>query len=192
VAVFLQQVDRAVLGLAAVLLLAAAATVALARWRLRRETPPRRAWTRSLAEVAMVAGTMPWLVMALWPIDLPPGAVRWRLLPFTDAAAQLSGPPGEAFAQIIGNLLVFSAIGLFGPVRFHPLTGGARLFALGATASLALEICQQAFGTGRVFSVDDVLLNGLGCLLGGLVSRPWWTGQGTTRTPRGEAGAPAP
>ena len=135
----------------------------------------------------MVAGTAPWLVMALWPIDLPPDTVRWRLLPFTDIVAQLSGPAGEAFAQIVANLVVFFLLGAFAPVRFAVLTGAARLLALGAAASLTLEVSQQVFGTGRVFSVDDVLLNGVGCMLGGLVSRRWWSrGESQVRYERGD------
>lgn len=166
--------DGVLLCVALALPLAGLVTVWLGRRRIRLGLPRSLAWRRSLAEVGMVAGSTPWVVMGLWPIDLPPGVVRWRLLPFSDIAAQLSGPPGEAFAQIVANLLVFFALGLFAPVRFPVLASAARLFALGAAASLALEIGQQVFGTGRVFSVDDVLLNGVGCLLGGLASRRWW------------------
>ena len=153
---------------------AAAIVVVLARRRVRGGLTAGAAWRRSVAEVGMVAGTVPWLVMGLWPIDLPPGVARWHLVPLSDIAGLLSGPPGDAFVQIVANLLVFFAVGMFAPLRSRKLADPMRLVLLGSAGSLALEVCQQAFGTGRVFSVDDVLLNGLGCLLGGLVTRPYW------------------
>lgn len=180
--------DDLLLGVALLAPLAGAAVVGLARWRLGRGLPARQAWSRSVAEVAMVAGTVPWLVMGLWPIELPAGAVRWYLLPLRDLAAQLSGPPGEAFTQIVANLLIFFALGTFAPVRFAALAGSARLLVLGVVGSLTLEISQQVFGTGRVFSVDDVLLNGLGCLAGGLVSRRWWLRRAVSGGRNGSSG----
>lgn len=171
---YLRFYDDVLLAVALLLPLAGAAVVGLARWRIGCGLAARQAWTRSLSEVGMVAGTVPWLIMGLWPIELSADVVRWHLLPLADITAQLSGPAGEAFAQIVANLLVFFALGVFAPVRFAALAGSARLLALGAAGSLTLEISQQMFGTGRVFSVDDVLLNGLGCMFGGLVSRRWW------------------
>jgi hypothetical protein len=153
---------------------AAVATVGLVRWRRGRGAPAGRAWSRSLAEVGMVAGTAPWLPLVMWPTDPPPGTVRVRLVPLTDLAAQLSGTPANAVVQIGGNLLVFAALGLLAPLRFRLLAGGWRLLGLGAAASLAVEASQWVFATGRVFSVDDVLLNGLGCALAGLLGRRWW------------------
>jgi len=122
----------------------------------------------------MVVGTVPWLILIMWPADPPPGTVTTRLVPLTDLAAVLSGPPATAVVQIGGNLLVFAALGVLAPLRFPALAGAWRLFALGASASLAIEVCQKLFVAGRVFSVDDVLLNGLGCALAGLAGRRWW------------------
>ena len=177
---YLRQFESVLICLALALPLAAAVVAGLARLRLSRGQPARRAWSHSLAEVGAVVGTLPWLVMGLWPIDLPPGTQRWRLVPLADVALQLSGPLTDAFVQITANLLVFFALGVCAPVRYPALARPARLLALGAGASLLLEVCQQVFATGRVFSVDDILLNGLGCLLGGLLSRPWWARASTS------------
>lgn len=182
---YLRQFEPVLLGLALALPLAVAAVAGLARLRLARGRPTGRAWAHSVAEVGMVVGTAPWLIMGLWPIDLPPGTQRWRLLPLGDIATQLAGPPGDAFVQITANLLVFFALGACAPVRCPALARPARLLALGAGASLTLEVCQQVFGAGRVFSVDDILLNGLGCLLGGLASRRWWAEMSTSASEPG-------
>ena len=171
---FLLLFDEVVIGTALVVPLLATVAVFVARWRVARGASAAEAWLRTVAEAAMVAGTVPWLVMALWPVDLPPGARRWHLVPLTEIVGQLSGPPGEAFVQIVANLMVFFTLGLCAPVRFPAVATPARLLLLGAGGSLAVEVCQQVFGTGRVFSVDDILLNGAGCLIGGLVSRRWW------------------
>lgn len=175
--------DEVLLGAALLLPLAGAALVGLARWRAGRGVPARHAWRRSAAEVGMVAGTVPWLVMALWPIDLPAGVRRWYVVPLTDIAdLLLAGPPGWAFAQIAANLLLFFVVGVFAPVRLPAAAGLGRLLVIGAAASLTLEVSQQVFGTGRVFSVDDVLLNAAGCALGGALSRRWWAAAVTAVT----------
>jgi VanZ family protein len=38
-----------------------------------------------------------------------------------------------------------------------------------------VEAAQYAFALGRVSSVDDVLVNAIGAVLGGWASRHWWT-----------------
>ncbi len=181
---YLRQFAPVLLGVAFALPCAVAVVVGLARHRLARGSAARQAWIRSLAEVGLVVGTAPWLIMGLWPIELSPDVQRWRLVPLGDIATQLAGPPGYAFVQITANLLVFFSLGACAPVRFAALARPVRLLLVGAAASLVLEVCQQVFGVGRVFSVDDILLNGLGCLLGGLLTRPWWAKEATTVTAR--------
>lgn len=171
---FLEFLDVALVSAAVLIPSAAVTLAALARWRIRRGVPATRAWRRSAAEVGMVAGTLPWLVMTMWPIDLPPDAVRWYAVPLVDLARQLSGSPLDATTQIGGNVAMLLALGMAAPVRWARLAGVRPLLALGVGISLAIETCQQVFGTGRLFSVDDVLLNGAGCLLGGLATRRWW------------------
>ncbi|HEU5110045.1 MAG TPA: VanZ family protein [Micromonosporaceae bacterium] len=188
----------AVLGVLVVPPLAVAAAYALVRWRRGRGMAGGPAVSRSVAEVGAAFGTAPWLLLALWPVDPPPGTAMTRLLPLTDLATQLSGPPLMAAVQIVGNLMLFAALGAFAPVRSAAFAGPWRVFALGVAASLSLEICQRLFATGRVFSVDDVLLNALGCVLAGLVTRHWWrrrpsagSGPGAPRRPGRARSGPA-
>jgi hypothetical protein len=151
----------------------------LAGWRIRRGMPADRARRYSFAEFGMVAGTVPWLILLAVPVQLPPDAQHFYLVPFVDIGWQLTGPPGEAVVQIGGNLLVLFAFGAGAAVRFRALAGAWRLFAAGAALSLGLELVQLATASGRVFSVDDVLLNAAGAVLGGLLTRRWWaTGEG--------------
>lgn len=75
---------------------------------------------------------------------------------------------------IIGNLLVFAALGFFAPMRFAALASVPRILALGAGCSVLVEVAQYVLWLDRVSSVDDVLVNATGALLAGLASRRWW------------------
>ncbi|MEU4420951.1 VanZ family protein [Actinoplanes sp. NPDC024001] len=130
--------------------------------------PRAAAWRRSLAEVGMVYGTVPfvWLTMMPGPgAGVVPGRVS--LVPLRDLATM--GPIG-----ITGNLLIFAAVGFFAPMRFAALASVPRILALGVGCSVLVETAQYVLRLDRVSSVDDVLLNAAGAVLAGLVSRRWW------------------
>ncbi|WP_307868576.1 VanZ family protein [Umezawaea beigongshangensis] len=151
--------------------LAAAVVWALARRRRAAGVAP--AWRTSLAEVGVVHATVPMVWLALMPgsgAGVVPGRVS--LLPLRDLVTM--GPIG-----IVGNLLLFAALGFFAPMRFAALTSVPRLLLLGAGCSALVETAQYVFQLDRVSSVDDVLLNTTGTLLAALASRRWW------RTPAG-------
>lgn len=153
---------------------AALTLVVLARRRAVGE-PRGWAWRRSLAEVGMVYGTTPWVWMTMLPGEHPgtgPGAVS--LVPFRDLAEVLAAGPGTAVVQIGGNLVVFAALGFFGPIRFTSLAAPRRILALAAACSALIEILQYALELDRVSSVDDVLVNTVGAGLAALASRRWW------------------
>ncbi|WFE95327.1 VanZ family protein [Micromonospora sp. WMMD987] len=150
---------------------------ALAVWtlaHLRRATGGTSAWRRSLTEVGMVYGTVPFVWMVLMPGAAPgTGPGRVSLVPLRDLATM--GPVG-----IGGNLLVFAALGFFAPVRFPALASVPRVLALGAGCSVLVETAQCVLLLDRVSSVDDVLVNTTGAVLAGLASRHWWrTGPAT-------------
>ncbi|WP_207939462.1 VanZ family protein [Actinomadura darangshiensis] len=116
----------------AVLPLAALAVWALAR---RRSVTgrPARAWRTALAEVGIVYGTVPWV----WMIMLPgsragevPGRVS--LVPLRDLVTMSTG-------QVVGNLLVFAALGFLVPLRFPALASLPRILALAAGCSTLVE-----------------------------------------------------
>ncbi|HTJ36530.1 MAG TPA: VanZ family protein [Dactylosporangium sp.] len=145
-----------------------AALVALALAGLRRAAEGTSAWRMSLAEVGMVHGTVPFLWITMMPgagAGVVPGRVS--LVPLRDLLAM--GPLG-----ILGNLLIFAALGFFAPMRFAALASLPRILALGAGCSILVETAQYVLRLDRVSSVDDVLVNAAGAALAALASRRWW------------------
>ncbi|MFB7105396.1 VanZ family protein [Streptomyces hydrogenans] len=139
----------------------------------RRRAGVAGAWRLSLAEVGMVHGTLPFLWMTMMPGGgagvVPP---RVSLVPLRDLVVMGS-------LGIVGNLLVFAALGFFAPVRWAAVASPARILALGAGCSLLVETAQYVLRLDRVSSVDDVLVNATGAVLAGLASRRWWRTRAT-------------
>lgn len=136
--------------------------------RRRRAAGDTWPWRRSLAEVGMVHGTLPFLWMTLMPgggEDIVPARVS--LVPLRDLVTM--GPLG-----IGGNLLVFAALGFFVPIRFAAPATLPRMMAVGAGCSILIETAQYVLRLDRVSSVDDVLVNATGAALAALASRRWW------------------
>jgi VanZ like protein len=131
------------------------------------------AWRMSLAEVAMVYGTAPFVWMVLMPgsgAGVVPGRVS--LVPLQDLSTM-------GLLGIVGNLLVLAALGFFAPMRFPALASLPRILALGAGCSVLIETAQYVLQLDRVSSVDDVLLNASGAALAALASRRWWRSRAT-------------
>ncbi len=141
----------------ALLPVAALATVLLRQWR------PSRSWRRSVGEVGMVLGSLPWVWMILLPVRVPPDTKMSHWIPLSDALEQIRD--GKIVVQVGGNLGPLFALGFFAFLRWPGLRWWHALL-IGAGCSLILEVLQRLFASGRVFSVDDILLNALGCALG--------------------------
>jgi hypothetical protein len=136
--------------------------------RLRSAAGATSAWQISLAEVGMVYGTVPFVWMTMMPgsgAGIVPGRVN--LVPLQDLVTM-------GLLGIVGNLLVFAALGFFAPMRFAALASVPRILALGAGCSVLVETAQYVFQLDRVSSVDDVLVNAVGAVLAALASRRWW------------------
>jgi VanZ family protein len=128
----------------------------------------RRTWRTAVAEVGIVYGTLPWVWMTILPGSHAGNApARVSLVPLHDLVT-MPAP------QIVGNLLVFAALGFFAPLRFAALASVPRILALAAGCSILIEVSQYAFQLDRVSSVDDVLLNTAGAGLAALASHRWW------------------
>ncbi|WP_433825866.1 VanZ family protein [Actinoplanes sp. CA-015351] len=145
----------------------------LARRRTAAGDP--HAWRRSVAEAGIVYGTVPWMWMIMLPGDQA-GAVPGRvsLVPLRDLVTVLGAGPLTVVVQVVGNLLVFAALGFFGPIRFAALASVTRVLLLAAGCSVLVEVAQYALRLDRVSSVDDVLLNTAGAGLAALASHRWW------------------
>jgi glycopeptide antibiotics resistance protein len=157
----------------AVLPLSVLAVLGLNALRVRRGGPTPLAMRHSIAEVGMIAGTVPWIWMILTPL---PGQREVRPWPVLDIVTQIHEGAAFAFFQIVGNLLVFAAFGFFAPIRWsiRPLA----VVGIAALASATVEGLQYVLDLGRVTSVDDVLLNatgaGLAALAAGVLARRVW------------------
>ncbi|WRZ89055.1 VanZ family protein [Streptomyces sp. NBC_01007] len=156
---------------------------ALVVWALahrRRAAGVTSPWRMSLAEVGMVHGTVPFLWLTMMP-GAGPGTAprRVSLVPLRDLVTM--GPLG-----IVGNLLVFAALGFFAPMRFAAAASVPRILALGVGCSVLVETAQYVLWLDRVSSVDDVLVNAAGAVLAALASRRWWrtTAQAPSDRPR--------
>jgi glycopeptide antibiotics resistance protein len=123
-----------------------------------------RAWRWSLAEVGMVAGTLPWTWMALTPLPRPAGV---SLVPFADLADQVRTP--GAWAQIFANVVFLLPFGLLAPLRWRWARDPRSVLAAAVACSATLETLQYLLHIGRVSSVDDVIQNGAGAFLGALL-----------------------
>lgn len=167
-----------VLVTAALLPLAVLAVWALARRRSVTGTTPARAWRMSLAEVGIVYGTVPWVWMIMLPgsrAGADAGPARVSLVPLRDLVTILAdGRPVTMAVQVVGNLLVFAALGFLAPLRFAALASLPRILALAASCSVLVEAAQYVLRLDRVSSVDDVLLNTAGAGLAALASHGWW------------------
>ncbi|MEU4421691.1 VanZ family protein [Actinoplanes sp. NPDC024001] len=153
-----------------VLPLAALVVWVLARRRIAGGETPAWAWRRSLAEVGIVYGTVPWV----WMILLPGAEARVSLVPLRDLFTVLAAGPLTVVGQVGGNLLVFAALGFFAPMRFAALASVPRILALAAGCSAFVEAAQYVLRLDRVSSIDDVLINAAGAALAALASRRWW------------------
>jgi glycopeptide antibiotics resistance protein len=146
---------------------AALPLAALGVWTLARRRSAAgvtSAWRMSLAEVGMVYGTVPWV----WMVMLAGGRVSAvSLIPLRDLLTMST-------VQVVGNLLVFAALGFFAPMRFVGLASVPRILTLAAACSVLIETAQYVLPIDRVSSVDDVLLNAAGAGLAALASRGWW------------------
>lgn len=69
----------------------------------------------------------------------------------------------------IGNVVLFVPLGVLAPLASPALRRGARVFALGAGISLCIELSQALFGLGSLGTIDDVIANAGGALLGYVV-----------------------
>ena len=128
----------------------------------------RRTWRTALADVGLVYGTVPWVWMTLLPGSRAGVApARVSLVPLHDLVT-MPAP------EIVGNLLVFAAVGFLAPLRFAALASVPRILALAGSCSILIEVSQYAFQLDRVTSVDDVLLNTAGAGLAAVASRRWW------------------
>ncbi|WGL50975.1 VanZ family protein [Nocardioides sp. BP30] len=178
--------DVVVLSTLAALPIAVLVGWLLARRRRRGRASARWAWCSALCEVGIAYGTLPWVWLTMLP-GSGAGRVHGQLslVPLRDLQTMPT-------YQVVGNLLVFAALGALGPVRFRALASLPRIVVLGAACSALIETAQYVLPLGRVASVDDVLLNTAGAGLAAVLTWPWWRrDRSTAAAPVGDTRATA-
>jgi glycopeptide antibiotics resistance protein len=102
-----------------------------------------------------------------------------NVVPLSTLRFQIDGgiTPFE-LRQIVGNLLLFLPLGIYGPILTPRLRSLPAILLIGAGLSALIELGQLVVATlygfpVRVADVDDVLLNALGVLVGYLLWRAW-------------------
>lgn len=89
-----------------------------------------------------------------------------NLVPFHTILPQLLGHGNGLIAKVnlLGNILPFIPIGFLVPVIYRRMTW-PRAILLAIATGLFMEVLEVIFHVG-IFDVDDIILNGLGVLIG--------------------------
>jgi glycopeptide antibiotics resistance protein len=111
-------------------------------------------------------------VLTLGPGDTSGTGAQDNLRPFATINRALDRGTFLALFQVVGNGLLFVPFGFLAPLAFPRLRVLTAVF-VAAAASAALEIVQLTHIAGRIFDVDDVILNVAGACLGGLIAGIW-------------------
>ncbi|WP_344678046.1 VanZ family protein [Saccharopolyspora taberi] len=108
-----------------------------------------------------------------------------------DVSMALTAHPGDSlpWVQLAGNVILLLPLGMLVPQRW-PWFDNLGKIAMGALAlSCTIELVQFLAISGRVASSDDVVLNTIGAVIGGLLIRaPWRSTRGDELTPQHSAG----
>ncbi|MFF4099100.1 VanZ family protein [Streptomyces sp. NPDC001903] len=158
----------------------------------RKRRRPAHPAVRASAMVTAFAGTVLFGVV-LARLTLEPSAASAALVhanvrPGHSISAYLHGTSTiEAARQLGGNVLLGLPFGVLLPVLLPPARGLLRVGAVTVCLMTLVELVQGALVTGRVFDIDDVILNTAGALLGYLLigrrlgravhprRRHWWS-----------------
>lgn len=92
--------------------------------------------------------------------------------PFAEINRSLADGSLRSLAQVVGNALLFAPFGVLVPLSFPRLRILTAVLAA-AVASASVEIVQLTHLAGRMFDIDDVILNVTGACVGGLLVALW-------------------
>jgi glycopeptide antibiotics resistance protein len=130
------------------------------------QRPPGRpsGWVRPAALVYVAALAVLTLLPIAWfgrPDDYRP-----QLVPFEGILVELEESPLGALADLFGNVLLFAPLGFLLPLLIPAIRRWWQALAVGAGISLLIELYQLTWPLVRKASVDDLLMNTLGAVLG--------------------------
>ena len=87
-----------------------------------------------------------------------------NFVPFKTIVPELTQLHLMDIVNLIGNIIPFMPIGLLAPLVFRSISWQKALL-LGVVTGLTFEVMEVVFRVG-IFDVDDVILNGLGVMIG--------------------------
>jgi glycopeptide antibiotics resistance protein len=121
-------------------------------------------WVRVAALMYIAALAVVTLLPIAWTGR--PSTYEPQLVPFEGIRGELEVSPVERLAELFGNVLLFVPLGLLLPLLVPAMRRWWQVLAVGAGVSLLLELYQLAWPGVRKASVNDLLMNALGAVLG--------------------------
>ncbi|WP_170181461.1 VanZ family protein [Haloactinospora alba] len=150
----------------------ALAITALVWWRIRRDKPAVRVRVL-LDSTADVLVPCALLLVSVLTLVNPGSGGGVVLVPFTGMLS--TGMSMTTLYQSGGNIALFVPLGALLPLAYGRwLARWYRVLAVSAALSAVVELTQYLLATGHVSSVDDVVLNAAGGLLGAGLTWWWW------------------
>ena len=135
----------------------------------------RTHWLATCALIAYSAILIKFVVFKAIP-TIHIGHLRFRFahphtgpgnfVPFKTIVPQLMGRENHLMdiVNLVGNIIPFMPIGLLAPLVFRSISWKEAL-VLGVVTGLTFEVMEVVFRVG-IFDIDDVILNGLGVMIG--------------------------
>jgi len=125
-------------------------------------------WVRVAALVYVAVLALVTLLPISWSLGLSrwPSDYRPQLVPFEGILVELENSPVETLAELLGNVLLFIPLGFLLPLLVPAMRRWWRVLAVGTGVSLLIELYQLAWPGVRKASVNDLLMNALGAVLG--------------------------
>ena len=130
----------------------------------RRRPGRPSGWVR-LAALAYVAALVVVTLLPIAPVRRPSN-YQPQLVPFEGILGELEDSPVERLAELFGNVLLFAPLGFLLPLLVPAIRRWWQALAVGAGISLLIELYQLAWPGVRKASVNDLLMNALGAVLG--------------------------
>jgi glycopeptide antibiotics resistance protein len=127
---------------------------------------PRRpsGWIR-VAALLYIAALALVTLLPIAPVRRPSN-YQPQLVPFEGILGELTDSPVERLAELFGNVLLFAPLGFLLPLLVPAIRRWWKVLAVGAGVSLLIELYQLAWPGVRKASVNDLLMNALGAVLG--------------------------
>ena len=97
------------------------------------------------------------------------GSINYNFIPFRSISPQLARiTQWWALKNLLGNIIPFIPFGFLLPIAYKNLTSAIKVFCIGITSILLIELFQFFTKLGS-FDVDDIILNTIGITCGYLM-----------------------